>query len=308
MVIKFLRDPIWAALGVLVTIIALFLSFGDKDNHSEVSVIHYMNTKFDSYLLPSNRIKLIIEGIKENIENVEASYFILKNSSSKPLKPEDYLSPITVSKSVGVKRLVLVESCSEEITQSCSKNSSDGGAYVPLVWEKQEQRWQMKPELLNPGESSCVVLIWERESSSANKSKNKFSWSARIVGFSLNIYPSVYDYYNKKEKNASDIVWNIYIKLKGEGVYWFFALFSTLFSFLYYVALIAKWLTDRRIVVVVKTLVISIFSITTSSILVDIFVNHRSMESLHTFVAPLLISHFILAVFIFYKAVTRKNA
>jgi hypothetical protein len=164
--LKRLRDPVWQAIGVLVAVIAIFLSTSTSvDKDAELSIVHVRKLKFSAYWLPAERVKLLIQGLAQDVENVEVDYFVLINSSQKPILPFDFVSPIEVSKGVGTKQLIVVESCSKRMEQACSVDGSSGGmggTYVTFNWHASKDKWDATPDLLNPRDESCVLLISEK--------------------------------------------------------------------------------------------------------------------------------------------------
>jgi hypothetical protein len=304
-VMKYLRDPAWQALGVLVAIFAMFFSISNNIAPAELSVIHSKTISFNEYLLPENRVKLLIEGLPEKLENVNASYFVLKNFSQFPIKPSDYISPVHVSKGESVKRLLLVESCSQKAAQSCGDGNNS--SFVPAQWNKSNNEWVMAPELLNPNESLCVVLIWEQEPSVKALSTPLFNWDSRIINVGMKIYSSTSEFYEKKQKTGSDIAMSIIVILMGAGVYWFLILFSALFSFMYYMAMRSEWLVGSSIQVTGKALIIATLSVSTTEILIDLFVNNRTVKGLHYFAWPMLALHIVMLTIIFIKAVRQPS-
>jgi len=57
--LKIVRDPIWQAVGVLVSIVAIFISTSaPTSQNGELAIIKTHSISFADYLLPSKLIKL----------------------------------------------------------------------------------------------------------------------------------------------------------------------------------------------------------------------------------------------------------
>jgi len=212
-----------------VAIVTIFISVGSNIASSELSVIHFKTIGFSDPLLPDDRIKLLVEGLPNDLSNIEASYFRIKNTSMNPIKPENIIASLSVKKGKGIKRILLVESCSSKLAQLCSSNSSESTSspYIDLSWTAQtnEKKWHSTSELINPGEQACVLLVSEKDPPDVQSILKRFNWAARIENIKLKIYSSENSYANDNLSKNTDIFFQIVVVLFGAGVYWFFGLF-----------------------------------------------------------------------------------
>lgn len=296
-VMKVLRDPVWQSIGVLIAILALFISTSKVTKDVELSIVHWNNMDFDTYWLPPDGINLQFKNKKEDINKIGIDHFLLINSSSKPILPSDYISQLSVKKINGNGLLYVVESCSQKMEQQCSSAGlvGGGGAYVPFSWAGSGDKWSAKPELLNAGDQSCVLLISEKDGSEQKPIKSRFQWNGRLVNVRLKNYESPEEYYKSREKNIGDYFFASVI-IQGRGIYWFLFLQCVFISVFIYFGSRSQWLPSLEKSHIIKIWFIALLSITSSEILIDIFINRRS--GLHPIIWPLLLAHFALCIFL----------
>lgn len=268
--LKYLRDPAWKAIGVLVAVIALFMSASTSaPNRAELSIVHLRNVKFSDYWLPAERVKLLIEGATQDLENVQLDYFLLINSSQRPIVATDITSPIEITKGSGTKQLIVVESCSKQMAQACLPGGSSGGVgdpYVAFDWNAAgEGTWIAQPGLLNPREESCVLLISEKSAGQLEDAGKRFSWGGRIVDVGLKTYASYAQYVDRRTTHLPYYLW-VVVLLQGVGIYWFLTLQAVLFAVFVYLGVQAQWISPVPVSHVFRLLLIAFLSITSAEI------------------------------------------
>lgn len=97
--LKFLRDPVWQSIGVLVGVVAIFVSIAPSTKPlGNFSVIHWKKENFIDKWLPSNSVQLLIQGNKQELDNSVIDYYLINNSTEKPILISDYSSPLEIKK------------------------------------------------------------------------------------------------------------------------------------------------------------------------------------------------------------------
>lgn len=306
--LKILRDPVWGSIGVLIGFVGVFVALA-PNVPGELAVIHVRHISSDDYLLPKDRIKLLVAGGEQQSQDFVVDHFIVTNTSTRPLLAKDFVSPIEVASASSAKRILTIESCSEQLTAACAANEvarAEGAAFIPVLWEKSEDKWVATPSLLNPREESCVAVISEASVGTAAKASDRIQWKARIVGLQLRAYDSIQDFATKSGKH-----WQEYfltsVRLEGLAVYWFIALQCVFFLITSFVSVRGNWISNLSLRSLFKILLVVLLSSSTAEILIDTFINRRSIADQHAVVWPLIFSHGMLIIWLAYRALRRPR-
>ena len=304
----FLRDPVWQMIGAVVGAVALLVTFygAGGDDRKSVSVAHYVQTTFPEQWLISDKFKLTHEGNSYGINKTFFDYYLITNDSKTVIKPSDFFEPLTVSFSESSVKIVSVEACSLKYADLYSANNAvKSGAYIETYWERSAAsgKFFAKKALLNPGDVACVIVISERLAPASEGEDEIFPvWNARVAGHKLLYYKSRQDYWDSFDKKVEDYFY-VGVILENFGIIWFLALFSVIFFYSMRIASYAGYFDNGRWVY--KALLMSLAAISTSEILVDIYINNDgnyASEKIHVIVWPLLVLHFILLVYVTVKA------
>lgn len=310
--LKYLRDPVWQAVGALVAVIALFITVAPTEpaivGDSELSIIHTHGIKFDQFLISSDSIQIIAGKSKQDPANLEIEYFQITNTSSKPIYPTDFAESLSVTNVKGKKPLIAVQSCSSQLAMSgnaaCMPNRI---TLVPFAWVEKNGIWSAAPSLMNPKDSSCVLLVSLKSETQSKGFLERFHWNARIAGFNVRTYESLAEYdLRVTPPNWKKYFW-IEVTLGGWGIAWFVVLQITFIALTSYLGLASGWIVGARRRDIIRFITLALFATTTSEILVDIFVNRRPFQELHAVCVPLLLAHFALFAYLI-RINARKTA
>lgn len=251
-----LKSPFWQGAGAIISIIALIIStFIAYDIYQKslrlpdlTIVREYSFNPVDFGKSSSKNIAMSIDG--ELFSDLEVYSYSLKNTGKAPIVPDDYIEPITVS----------VKEPSRILTVEKNRSNPDG---LTLTWnEIDEDRFQLQPLLLNPGDS-VGILVFVSESleqperngqveveSSVNESSDTDSdepnseadnvdssegskiepeWATRIVNVS-DIKVTTYEEVREGEAKALGILYTTFIH-SGWSVYRFGLVTCLLFLF-----------------------------------------------------------------------------
>lgn len=287
LLLRIFRDPVWQAIGTLIAILAVFVSVQQSpSSRGELSVVHWSRVKFTDYLIPSQRVQLLLQGTKRELDRAVIDYYTVMNTAKRPILPADFTSPIEVVKGLGAKRVFVVDSCA---TTSSPGPLTQRVTYVALAWAAKGGGWTASPALLNPDEQSCVIIISEPADSPVPENANSVDWRARVANVQLTVYPSPQEFAKRPSKPWSEYTY-IAVLLEGTSVYWFVLLQSVIFVATIVLATRARWVVGGSRSIAIRLLAVMLLSTSTAEILVDIFVNRRG-PFLHPIVWPLLLIH-----------------
>lgn len=294
--LRFIRDPIWQAVGVLVGIIGIFLAISSPTQSSgELAIIRIQSINFSDYLLPPNILNFNLPESRKNMDGAIVEYYIVINKGPKPIVPSDYTSPLSITHKSG-EEILLIDSCTQpdKSIQESNYSSCKPGSFVTSSWLRKDNKWIQEPALLNADERFCVIAIRKNGGQPLN-------WDGRIIGSKLKSYANIGEYSESLEK------WSIYyiqtiIYLDGFSPYWFILLQVSIF---YSTLLLARQATWPRVSTSIWPLVmVMLFSTSTSEILIDIFINNN--KNLSPVVWPLLVIHACLIIFLLYNAIRNR--
>lgn len=287
-----LKNPIWQGLSALIAVIGIFLSLSSP-KPNELAIINYDTFKNLSEYFPDSKIKFTIEGETSNLDNLYYRYFYVYNPSSLPIKPDDFKNKINVRSNNPNVELLLVSSCVNKKPPDKMVNVSN----PQFNWSRASQGWELEPELINSEESGCMIMIIRNFShDQADIKESDFMWNGRIVGSNLKTYSSVEEYWKLNMKMADYLQMQVEVTFGTIGVIWFLILQYFLFTVPLYVA---KKLKVTFLSNINNEYVFVFFSITTSEILVSMFINRVEQ---HSIVWPLLLAHFVLFMYLARRA------
>lgn len=299
-VFSLLRDPIWQLVGVLVSVIALFVAITQtKITPKEILVVHQYQNRLADRLLPGNKFKLMITDTKYDLERSTVDYYLIINRSGKAIRSTDFVAPLTVTAAQKTYRIASVDSCAKEHAQVCAADSTAGadpGSYVATSWKQRDQSWLADNPLLNSDDVACVAVISEHEDLSSTAVSIKPSWTARIADVSLRIYNSREEYSNATTSKFAKFFYTA-ILLQGTDVYWFLILLALMLAITLRLAGLSKLadLNSNKGITIVVVLILMAAS--SSEILVFIFASDSSelaITRIHPISWPLLIFHIVL--------------
>lgn len=302
----FLRDPIWQAIGVAIAIFALVLTTNNAKETSDLSVYHYHSVKFEDYQLPTDQIRLTLSGTNEDINAAVVDYFVIKNSSKKPILAGDFTLPISIGAGPKTEKIYFS-------TSSCGKSGVDG-IYQPttttsvvLNWFKDGEHWRVQPTLLNSNEYACVTVISKAKNTAEKLAspKERFVWSARIVNVSLKVYASQEAYAKTVEKSWTQALETV-VSLSGFAAYWFVIFQMTAFYLTITLAVQARVIDVVSQKGIIWITGIVLLCTGTAEVLTDIFIN-LNLFNLHFAVWLFLATHGFCVLVLFFKARAEKN-
>jgi hypothetical protein len=298
--IKFLRDPLWQALGVLVAVVAIFISIvSTAPFEGELSLVRYQTIKFSDYYLPNDRVKLIFGKTTKDFDKSVIDYYWIANSKPNAIRPDDFNTPFTITKGAAVKNIMLVESCSTPIGQALTAEGAlNTNAYKQLTWNNKNGVWTATPILLNPSDQACVIVIYE-PAIGAKKEDRSLIWNTAIANVKFKIYASLQDYADNASKSWKDYL-SVTVSLEGTAIYWFVLLQAVVFGATIVLAGQANWLYAKSKQSVRRLIFIMLICTSTAEILVDTFINRRFQNPIAW---PLLAIHIIFIVYLITKAV-----
>lgn len=307
-VLRVLRDPVWQAIGALIGVIAIFVAISTAPpSGGELAVVHLQKIKFSEYMLPADRIKLLVQGSKQELNDAAVDYFIIQNLTTKPILAADFTKPLEVQKGPNTKRILVVESCSKSLAQKCSPDGAStpsGATYVAFDWAAKGDKWVATPGLLNAGDQSCVVVISEDAGKPTSKTSDRLVWETRIASVQFKAYGSQADFAANQTKRWVDYVTTT-VELTGLGAYWFVLLQCTLFVITAYLGARSGWVSGLSSRDLIRLMFVMILATTTSEILIDIFVNRRG-DGLHPISWPLIVLHGVFVGYLAYRALHRQ--
>lgn len=296
--LTWLRDPIWSSLGVLVAVIAIFLTFS-YSGKDELAVVQYDGFhKFDEYF-PSSTVKLAIQGEINNLNTLYFSYFYIYNSSKSAIKTQDFTKRVSVQPANKKINIVLVSSCNRDNPPESLKSTSRPS----FEWVKENQTWQMQPELINSEESGCLILI--AQTASPEKTSiisDDFLWDGRIIGKTLTIYKT-FDAFQKSIRTIWDY-FDVVVHFETKGILWFVILQCLFFITSIYISRGLEFEVLPTISLTTKLYFLVFFSITSSEILVSKFVHGMDQ---HPVIWPLLGVHGLLICYLLYKSIRKRS-
>lgn len=298
--LKIIRDPIWQALGVLVSVLTIFITTSTPSPaNGELAIVKTLSISFTDYLLPSKLIKLSSQKTSRDMDGAIVDYYMMVNKGSKPILPTDYTLPLTAElKADG--EIFLVDSCAKPNESAIKKSSGscESGSFVSSTWQLQEGKWTQERALLNPSEQFCVIVIRKPLSEQSN---SFVSWDGRIAGSKITTYTSLEEYY-KSHKKGLLYYTQTSIRLEGFGAYWFAILQIAVFYATLLLARQANWPQAQPNSPSWPAVVVMLLSTSTSEILVDIFIN-QNFSNLSPIVWPLLIIHLLLIAYLLYRSI-----
>lgn len=298
---KFMRDPIWQAVGVLVSVLIVFFTISTPTStNGELAIVKTQSIKFSDYLLPNSILRLNLPKSNQSMDGAIVDYFIMINKGAKPILPNEYSAPLTL-KSKSSEEIFLVDSCAQPNDSSLGKDDAKSckpGSFVSSTWQQHDGAWIQDRALLNSGEQFCVIVI---RKSPKDLSNAPLGWEARIVGVKTATYDSLGEYSKSLEKGLGYYLQTT-IRLAGFAAYWFVALQLAAFYATLVLARQARWLRTSLHSPIWPVALAMLLSTSTAEILVDIFIN-LNFTHLSPLVWPLLLAHLLLIAYLVKRAI-----
>ncbi len=151
---RYLKDPVWAGIGGLVGIIAVFLAVWQlipPDMHPRLTVTastRYL--KEDYELLRAVGVNIEFNGKPLNAYRVDRVQ--LSNDGPRPIRVDDYLEPITVSVPLGNRLIGIAAAPREQFGRKL-----EGSLFE---WTKlSDEKFAAKPVALNRYDSETLLVV-----------------------------------------------------------------------------------------------------------------------------------------------------
>lgn len=295
--LQVLRDPLWQFVGVLITLGGLWAATASTSkNKAVLSVYHFHQINFEDYRLPTDRIRLVLNGSNEEISRAVVDYYVIINRSDKPILPADVSSPLTISKASNTKKIFLVATCSENPAE---RTNTGTGTSVAVTWSQSGEKWSAQPSLFNPGDYSCATVISEEGDTADKAAKNRFKWDGRIVNIQLQTFDSYEEYAATLEQKFTDYI-GADINMSGYTPYWFAAVQLLLFFGTMTLARKAAWITSLERIDLLKSAGVVAIATGSAESLTSLFTLPPSR--LHPAVPIFLLLHLVLAIAMYRSA------
>lgn len=301
-----LRDPIWQLIGVLVAIVGLWGTTASTSKaNAELAIYHYQKINFNEYLLPTDRIRMVLIGSNEELSRAVVDYYVITNRSDKAIVASDFTSPITLLQGSQTKKLFLVATCS---TSPGDPKNTGSATRVAINWTQSGEKWAAQPALLNPGDYSCVTVISQEAETStkATAPHDRFEWDSRIVNVKLRTFDSTEDYAKTLKYDWSDYL-GAEINMSGYTPYWFAVLQLLLFFGTATLARGAGWVSTIAPTDLLKIAGIMLLATGSAESLTSIFTYAR-LSTLHPAVGLFLILHIVIVLVMNRSAKKRNRA
>ena len=311
--LSIIRDPIWQLVGVLVSVVALFVAITQtRIAPKEISIIYQYQNRLADRLLPGDKYKLLITDTKYDLERSTVDYYLVINRSGQAVRSTDFVTPLTVAASQEAYRIASVDSCAKEHAQVCSAEvaaGADSGAFVATSWKQRDLSWLAENPLLNSGDIACVAVISEYKDLANITTSTKPNWTARIADFSFRVYKSREEYFASTTSKFTQFFLTS-ISLEGAAVYWFLLLFGFMLVVTLRIAGFASYadLTSNRGVTVIIILILMAAS--SAEILVYIFAGGSSdsaVARIHPISWPLLAAHVVVVALLVKSALAQRR-
>jgi hypothetical protein len=307
---QILRDPIWQTVGVVVSVLGIFLTLGSHaGDRREVSVIHNTQDKMANRWLPGDRFSILHDDKKFNIERTVVDYYLIKNESLAAIRPEKFVEPFSVAFTSSKGNIISVENCSEKYAQACTADSaSTSNTYVGISWSRSNEKWTSDRPLLNSGDVSCVLIVSEHNSLPEADAAETPDWNARIEGYSLRTYASIGAYQSTLDSGYSKY-FSIAVVLVNAAIFWFLTLFAIFFFSLMFFASQSNWVAVDTRSGIVRIVLLALFAISTAEILVDgLITHHGGFSQEHPIIWPLLLAFILLFAYLIARAFRFRSA
>jgi hypothetical protein len=209
-------------------------------------------------------------------ETVIVSRWILKNTGTKPLLPQDVEMPITLAVPEGTKLLVV-------------KGWIWGRSSPEVQWEVNEDQTMaiLKPVLLNPDDSVEVLVAHEFNPDDAES--QRLSWSIRAAGLAHLEVVDLQEQWRRAQRSL-----NVYIYFEGIQIYVLVLIATVLFLVQLLLAAKRNRLLFPRWPAFVWTLAIMLSSLCTAEILAWLI--YKDLWPAWRICSPLLGGHVLLLV------------
>lgn len=246
---------------------------------------------------PNSKMKLSIEGETVELKNTFYTYLWIENSSSSNIKSEDFQEKLGVRSNNPELEITLVSSCKN---MGNPQNPTKSNA-PSFNWSKNASVWEIEPELINSGESGCSLIIVKSKQVAPIR-MDDFNWSGRVVGHNVKTYNSLMEYYEDNKKLSDYSL--IYISMTTTEIIWFFIIQCVLS--LITIPIINKILFSNKfsLLELSKFCFIFLLTITTSEIIVSIFISSVKQHPVAWF---LLVLHLFVLIALAYKAYSTKT-
>ncbi len=299
-ILRLLRDPVWQAIGTFVAVIALIVTIAvSPQERAVLSIYHAHKIKFEEYWLPTDQIRLVLLGSKDEISHAVVDYYTIINDSNKPILAGDFSSPVTITKGEKTERIFLVSSCS---TLAADQPQDQSRTKVALNWTRVGDKWRAEPTLFNPGDYACITVISEETTAQekAAPAHRRFAWDGRIVNVQVRTFDSAEDYAKTRPQSWTNYMQAVVV-LTGFMPYWFVGLQVLLFVATMTLAREASWISGHRSFDLLKTAFVVVLSTGSAESLISVFA-YLSLKHLHPAVLLFVAIHLLLAIYLARRA------
>lgn len=287
---SFFRDPVWQAVGVLVTILLFIgmLPFRSTKTR-EIVVVRIAGTTSDE-LFSNDLFTLMDRKTKQERPAVEINHILVMSVGTKAIRPNDIVDPIKLL--TPEARLIAVTACPGWMQEIEKSN-------VEMRWKNQGNVWEANRTLLNPGDIACATLFSERTGKGL-KDELKVEVTARIADSTFKYFDSRYDYAIESKMQTPSQWLLVYIYFGGWQVYLFLFLQVALFLSTYVVARAAE-VFDGKLYKTCLWLGLILLVSTASAEVLTSFLNFNIHE-IHPIFWPILFFHVVVIPYFFFHA------
>ncbi|HEU4597140.1 MAG TPA: hypothetical protein VFS10_18560 [Pyrinomonadaceae bacterium] len=338
-----LRDPIWQAVGALIALVSLFLPFlfGASMNSSSNpagsaesgKVMIFPTTSVSLINFPealTERTRLLIDGKEE--QDVRLYIFYVEYRGNRPLRKDDFEAPIrgslpqdrkiiTVQKSPDAKKSLWRDESGHE------SNEERAPAIDFEITLNNQQNFEIKPMLMNPGEWFKLEVYTSARTSDAKATKtptpvptstpdgkgtiqnkpSEITWVCRIAGVRC---PAPYE----PRANRSRLLqepWflQVYLEHQGWAIYFIVLFVVVNLMLILILAKIAGIVQPLSFTEMLFISVIVVSSLSVSEVLADWLFKDNALDKQPLVSTVLLFIHAILFIILLvYIIATRKKA
>ena len=223
-----LRDPIWQAISVFVSILTFIVSFlfVSSDKKELIVIRMSMPYSYSDFIFPSEVFSVVDRKTGKEVKEYNVDYLFIKNSGKKAILSGDIIDPIRIKP--GAETFAVV-SCKDGV------NVNGERGFIDLSWKKVGLVWEVARGLFNPGDVGCLAFYSRAIKSDGQIVFSSYEVSSRIADSKFRYFDSLSDY------NSYSILpsWQwflVNVTLDGWEVYIFLLLEIMLFVSTYVLA------------------------------------------------------------------------
>lgn len=305
--LKFLRDPIWQMLGVIIAVVTLVLTAPQFSlSKSDLVVLPIRKSLVVDRWIPKDSLKLLIDGANVDSNSAIATSYLLINESGSSISPENYNGPIRIQAAADT-RLIRVDSCANSFGQACTADgtrTASGGAFVDTSWKKDGDSWAATGPLLNKDDVACVQIVVESINTTSRETKPP-RVSAHIKGVNLKFFATAEEYAESRKTWHDSFQTSVRLDGYQPHILTLIAavlMFASARLFAY-----ASSISVGSVVGATLLVSLMLLSMSTAEILVSMYLKGGPAEPLHPIVWPLLGMHALAVVLLVWRGRRRQD-